>query len=102
MATAGIPYDFGFYAGATGLIKSDFAVDVFTIDGAAVDADTLASLTVTEVGLGYYIATYTPSVSGRYVLALTGGSDSGSGTFDIDDGTFTDPSSEFTFDDGDF
>lgn len=71
---AGSNHYIGFYVGSTGLITSSFTVNAFTVNGSAVSSATLASLKITEVGGGYYYATYVPSVSGTYFLGLSNGS----------------------------
>lgn len=71
MAQAGAFHYVGFFVGVSGLTTTDFVVDVFTKDGTSVDAPTLASLEVIEVGVGYYYAKYLPSSSGLYYLGIS-------------------------------
>lgn len=68
---AGSNHYVGFYVGQTGLVTSDFTVDVFTVNGSLVDVATSSSLAMAEVGGGYYFATYIPSTAGRYFLGFT-------------------------------
>lgn len=67
---AGNYHYFGFYVGTTGLTTVDFTIDVFTVDGVAVDAPTLASFEVIEVSGGYYYAKYLPSKAGFYFIGI--------------------------------
>lgn len=76
-------------SGTTGLTTSAFNIDFFTFNGDNVDATVLATFTITEMGEGYYYATYVPDAAGFYILAF---SDS-LGTFvadacDIDEANF--------------
>lgn len=81
------PHYMPFYAtsGTTGIILSSLTVIVFTCNGTAVGSATRASLTLTEVGFGYYYASYTPKVAGKYVLALSSGAVKAIDVADIDD-----------------
>lgn len=62
---------FPFYVGFAGLVTSDFTVVIFTRDTHPVSAATLDSLTVTELTGGFYMASYTPDVTGDFLLALS-------------------------------
>lgn len=73
---AGQPHYEPFYTGATGRTIANFQVKVFTINFQPVDAATSSSLQITEVGNGYYYATYTPSAAGFYYLGLFDTTDS--------------------------
>lgn len=90
---AGFNHYFSFYEGTTGLVTTDFTVDYFQVSVNSgplqdVDAGTLASLQIVEVGGGYYYAHYHPTSAGFYFIAISRGSFHGTDAEDISDADF--------------
>lgn len=82
--------------GNTGMTTADFTVDFFTFNGDPVDDTVAATFAITEIGGGYYYATYVPDTAGFYILAF----EDVSGTFvadacDIDEANYVDLSQDY-------
>lgn len=71
MAFQAKSYHYFSFHSVAGLATIDFTVDVFTIDGVAVDIPTSDSLEIVEVESGYYYGKYLPSKAGFYFIGLS-------------------------------